>query len=134
MGRYKYFSVKLELSLDDIIDEYNLCNKVDSNKNVHCEVRQGMYGLPQAGIITQDLLKERLLKAGYKQIKITPGYWTHQWWPTSFTLIIDDFGIKYIGKEHVQHLINTLKQNYNIEEDWDDLTGITRNPKFISLC
>jgi hypothetical protein len=76
-----------------------------------------MYGLPQVGIITQELLKERLLKAGYKQSKITPGYWTHQWQPISFTLVVDDFGVKYIGKEHVQHLFNTLKQNYNIEED-----------------
>jgi hypothetical protein len=86
-----------------------------------------MYGLPQAGIIAQELLKERLLKAGYKQSKITPGYWTHQWQPISFALAVDDFGIKYIGKEHAQHLINTMKQDYKIKEDWDgnQYLGIT---------
>jgi hypothetical protein len=79
MSQYKYFRMKLELFPNDIIEEYDLCNKVDARGDVHCKVRQGINGLPQAGIIAQELLKERLLKAGYKQSKITPGYWTHQW-------------------------------------------------------
>ncbi len=119
MSRYEYFRMKLELFPDDIIEEYNLRSKVDARGDIHCKVRQEMYGLPQAGIITQELLKKRLLKAGYKQSKVTPGYWTHVWWPISFALIINDFGVKYIGEDHVQHLINTLKKDYEIEEDWD---------------
>jgi hypothetical protein len=78
-----------------------------------------MYGLPQAGIITQELLEERLLKAGYRQSKITPGYWKHNWKPISFTLVVDDFGVKYIRKEHIHHLTQTLKLHYEIEEDWE---------------
>jgi len=31
---------------------------------------------------------------------------------------VDDFGVKYIGKEHVMHLINTLKEHYKVAEDW----------------
>jgi hypothetical protein len=115
MSQYKYFRMKLELFPNNINKEYNLRNKVDARGNVHCEVCQGMYELPQAGIFVQELLKERLLKAGYKQSKITPGYWAHQWQPISFALVV----IKYIGKEHAQHLINTLKQDYEIKEDWD---------------
>jgi hypothetical protein len=34
-----------------------------------------MYGLPQAGIIAQQLLEERLAKHGYRQSKTTPGLW-----------------------------------------------------------
>ncbi len=97
--------MKLELFPKDVIIEYNLCNKVDSNGNVHCNVRQGMYGLPQAGIIAQELLEERLRKAGYTQSKITLGYWKHKWRPISFTLVVDDFVVKYISKEHVHHLL-----------------------------
>ena len=78
-----------------------------------------MYGLLQAGIIAQELLEKRLLKVGYKQSKVTPGYWTHVWQQNSFSLIVDDFGVKYIGKDHVQHLINTLKKDYEIKKDWD---------------
>ena len=119
MKRYEYFRMKIELFPQDIIDQYDLTNKVDHNGNVHCEVRRGMYGLPQAGIIAQELLEERLKAAGYSQSKITPGYWKHEWRPISFTLVVDDFGVKYIGKEHVMHLINTLRKDYEVEEDWD---------------
>ena len=73
MACYKYFCMTLELFPDNIIQEYDLQNKVDANGNVHCEVRRGMYGLPQAAIIAQELLEEHLLKAGYSQSMITPG-------------------------------------------------------------
>ena len=79
MKRYEYFRMKIELFPEDIIQEYDLRNKVDATGNVHCEVQRGMYGLPQAGIITQELLEEQLLKAGYRQSKVTPGYWKHDW-------------------------------------------------------
>jgi hypothetical protein len=36
----------------------------------------------------------------------------------SFTLVVDDFGVKYIEKEHVLHLIKVLKEHYEVEEDW----------------
>jgi hypothetical protein len=75
-----------------------------------------MYGLPQAGIIAQELLEERLKAAGYSQSKTTRGFWKHEWRPISFTLVVDDFGVKYIGKERVMHLINTLKKDYAVEE------------------
>jgi hypothetical protein len=114
MVHYEYFCMKLELFPEDIIEEYDLRNKVDAKGNVHCEVRRGMYGLPQAGIIAQELLETRLLKAGYTQSKITPGYWKHKWRPISFTLVVEDFGIKYIGAEHVQHLLQVLRQDYGI--------------------
>ena len=78
MKRYEYFRMKIELFPQDIIDQYDLTNKVDHNGNVHCEVRRGMYGLPQAGIIAQELLEERLKAAGYSQSKITHGYWKHE--------------------------------------------------------
>ena len=77
--RYEYFPMKIELFPEDIIQEYDLRNKVDAMGNVHCKVQRGMYGLPQAGIIAQELREEQLLKAGYHQSKVTPGYWKHDW-------------------------------------------------------
>ncbi len=97
--------MKIELFPQDIIQEYDLCNKVDATGNVHCEVRRGKYGLPEVGIVAQELLEERLLKAGYRQSKVTPGYWKHDWRPISFTLVVDDFGVKYINKTDINHLI-----------------------------
>jgi len=78
-----------------------------------------MYGLPQAGIIAQDLLTKRLHKAWYYQSKITPGYWRHNWRPISFTLVVDDFGVKYVNKADVEHLMGVLKQDYEIDTDWE---------------
>ncbi len=110
--------MKLDLFPEDVIDKYDLCNKVDTNGNVHCKIQCRMYGPPPAGIIAQELLEKRLLKAGYTQSKLTPGYWNHTWRPISFTLVVDNFGIKYSSKEHVHHLTQVLKQHYQIEEDW----------------
>ena len=73
-----------------------------------------MYGLPQAGIIAQELLKEQLAKYGYHQSKIIPGFWSHKTRPICFTLVIDDFAIKYINEADVTHLIETLKREYTI--------------------
>jgi hypothetical protein len=52
-----------------------------------------MYGLPQAGIIAQELLEKRLKARGYHQSQFTPGLWTHETRSTKFALVVDDFGI-----------------------------------------
>jgi hypothetical protein len=39
MARYEYFQMKLDLFPEDIIAEYDLCNKVDATGNVHCKVQ-----------------------------------------------------------------------------------------------
>ena len=36
-----------------------------------------------------------------------------------FFLVVDDFCLKYVGKEHADHLIAVLKQGYDLNEDWD---------------
>jgi len=38
MDRFEYFRMKLELFPQDIIEEYGLCDKVDADGNVFCEV------------------------------------------------------------------------------------------------
>ena len=34
------------------------------------------------------------------------------------SLVVDNFGIKYIGQENAQHLIDALKYFYEVEIDW----------------
>ena len=110
MDRCEYFRMKLELFPQDIIDEYGLQNKVDADGNVFCEVQWGMYSLPQAG---------QLHQAGYRQSTVTPGYWRQEWRLIGFTLVVDDFGVKFINKTDVDHLISVLSQDYNIDTDWN---------------
>ena len=118
MLRFEYVKIKIDDIPDKIIAEYNLQEKVTPDGYVYVEIQKGMYGLPQAGILAQQLLEQRLNAHGYSQNQAVPGLWTHETRPISFTLVVDDFGVKYVGKEHVLHLINILKQHYEISEDW----------------
>ena len=45
--------------------------------------------------------------------------WRHNWRPISFTLVVDDFGVKYINKADVEHLMSVLKEDYEIDTDWE---------------
>jgi hypothetical protein len=49
---------------------------------------------------------------------LAPGLWKHNTRPIQFTLVVDDFGIKYVNKEHAQHLKNTLKEHYKLTSNW----------------
>lgn len=83
------------------------------------EIQKGLYGLPQAGKLANDLLKKRLAPHGYYEIPQAPGLWQHKNCPIQFTLVVDDFGVKYVGKEHAEHLIQTLANHYPIDVDWN---------------
>jgi len=50
----------------------------------------------------------------------------HKWQLIAFTLVVDDFGIKYVGREHAEHLMSTLKEHYTISQ-WTETTylGLT---------
>ena len=79
-----------------------------------------MYGLPQAGRIANDKLVPILEQAGYIQSDHIPGLFKHKTRPIAFCLVVDDFGVKYVGEEHANHLIDTLKQaGYQITTDWE---------------
>ena len=116
--RPEFFCIKLSNFPKDVIKNYKLREKVDDKGFVYVKCIRRMYGLPHAGIIAQKLLKERLENNGYRQSDKTPGFWKHDMRPISFTLIVDDFGVKCIGKKHANHLINVLKKHYTVEEYW----------------
>ena len=66
MPRYKHFRMKLEIFPGDVIKEYSLCDKVEPDGYVYAKIRKGVYGLPQVGLLAQQLLTERLKKDSYK--------------------------------------------------------------------
>ncbi len=47
-----------------------------------------------------------------------PGLWKHESRPLTFTLVVDDFGVKYESKDDVDHLIASMKSAYKLTEDW----------------
>jgi hypothetical protein len=117
MERYEYMRLPIALIPPEIIDAYNLRDLVH-NGYVYIEIRKGMYGLPQAGILANQLLTKRLAVDGYYPTTHTPGLFRHRWRPIIFSLVVDDFGVQYTGTEHANHLVQTLKKHYTISEDW----------------
>jgi hypothetical protein len=77
-----------------------------------------MYGLKQAGLLANQLLQTRLAPFGYYPIRHTLGLWLHKTRPISFTLAVDDFAVKYVGKQHAEHLRNALLRTYELTTDW----------------
>ena len=79
MKRFEYMRLKLSDFPEDFVERYNLKPKADKNGQIYVEIRQGMYGPPQAGLLAQQLLEERLNTKGYSQSTLVPGLWTHEW-------------------------------------------------------
>ena len=66
LTRYEYVQLRLADIPDGIIEEYKLKDIATAEGFVYIEVRKGMYGLPQAGLLAQQLLEKRLQKHGYE--------------------------------------------------------------------
>ena len=103
---------------DEFKNLHNLHDKVNEDGYVYCEIQLGMYGLKQAAILSYNLIKKRLAPEGYYPIKESNGLWKHKSRRTIFALTVDDFGIKYFSREDADHLINTLKEFYELSIDW----------------
>ena len=57
MERPEYMRLKLSDILEEIIVQYKLRDIATPDGYVYTEITKGMYGLPQAGIIAQVLMK-----------------------------------------------------------------------------
>ena len=93
--------------MDGFIDKYGY---------VYCETRKGTYGLKGAGYVAFKNQVNNLAPFGYEPVLCTPGLWRHNTFRTTFTLAVDDFGIKYFNQYDLDHLLNALKTHYTILE------------------
>ena len=110
----EYMYIPRELILDDFMNEYNLWDKVHNNR-VYLRINKGMYGLPQAGKLAHDKLKKVLEPHGYHPCRLTPGLWKHKTNSITFTLVVDDFGVKYSSQKDIDHLLNALRATFRLE-------------------
>ena len=119
LNRPEFIRMKISDIPEEIIVEYKLREMVTEDGSVYIQANKGMYGLPQSGLLANELLEKRLNKHGYRQSKLVPGLWKHDSKPIQFTLVVDDFGVKYTNKEDVKHLQQVLEEHYKITMDWD---------------
>jgi hypothetical protein len=61
---------------DEIIIKYKIRELADSKGIVYIQTNRGMYGLPQSGLLANELLEKRLNKRGFHQSKLVPGLWS----------------------------------------------------------
>ena len=92
MEEYEYARIKAEYIPKEMMNKYNLWDLVD-NRYLYIEIKKGMYGLPQAGRLANNYLKEQLDPFSFKECDHTPGLWRHKTHPIAFTLWLDDFGV-----------------------------------------
>jgi hypothetical protein len=56
-----------------------------------------------------------------------PGLWKHDTRPISFSLVVVDFRVKYVGKENPQQLLDTVWHYYKCSYNWkgEQYCGLT---------
>lgn len=117
MPEPEYMWIPADLIPEDIMAHYNLEEKIH-NGRVYVRIDGGMYGLPQAGRLAHDQLVEHLAKYGYHKVPHTPSLFKHSDRPICFCLVVDDFGVHYVGREHAEHLLSALQDKYTVTTDW----------------
>jgi hypothetical protein len=118
LDRFKYMRIPFALFPLWIVKQYALKDKV-LNGHIYLEMQRAMWGLPQASILANKLLKKCLAPHGYFECKQMPGLWKHAPCPISFTLVVNDFGVKYMHQEDINHLIMCIKEKYEPTKDWN---------------
>jgi hypothetical protein len=98
LPRFEYMKMLLSRFPEEIVDKYNL-NALAVDGWVCIEIRKGMYGLKQAVLLANQLLQTRLAPFGYYRARHTPGLCLHKTRPISFSLVVDYFTVKYVGKQ-----------------------------------
>ena len=64
--------------------------------------------------------EKKLVPHGYYEVKHTPVLWKHISRPIQFTLVVDDFGVKYTRRKDTEHLLGVLEKEFTtVSTDWD---------------
>jgi hypothetical protein len=77
LPQFEYMKILLCRFSEEIIQKYNL-NALSVDSWVYTEIRKGMYGLKQAGLLANQSLQTRLAPFGTYPARHTPGLWLHK--------------------------------------------------------
>ena len=102
--------IHISMIPQESVEEYSLSRKLH-NGYIYARVTKVMYRTSLAGRISNDTLVKQLDPYGYHPSITIPGIWKHNRQPLKFTLVVHDFGVKYLGKEYTLNLKAQLKKN-----------------------
>ena len=115
----QYMQFKITQIPQSIQDKYNLAPLVDPGGYVYVRIKGALYGLKESRRIANKDIVDHLASFGYHESKITPGLFKHKTRDISFTLVVDDFGIQWVHKQDLDHLINCLELKYDMKVDME---------------
>ena len=84
---------------------------------VYLEICKGNLWIAPVRIVGVTVIEENIRNAWVQKNHNIAMVWTHHWCPIQFALVVDDFGVKYTGKENAKFLMIGLKYDYKISVD-----------------
>ena len=90
------------------------------------KIVKGVPGLKQAARLANERLVHHLAPYGYAPVQHTPSLCKHESNRILFALVVDDFGIKSMSYSATSHLLQAIRDKYQITVD-------PSGTKFLSL-
>lgn len=119
MDRSEYMRIDRKHLTPDIIADHNLDSFLTKDGAVYVEITRGLYGLPHAGALAQKHLIPFLAEHGYHQSPDVPCLFRHATNGVTFTLVVDDFCVKFKDRAAAEHLLDALRKRYTVKADWE---------------
>ena len=118
-GRKEYMRIPLKYFSDKDMEKYNVNNFIkEGDKSVLVEISGNMYGLVNAAHVAQKDIVKLLNANGFIETN-TPQLYKHKTKNIQFSLVVDDFGVKYTDKADAEFLIKAIETEYEVSVDWD---------------
>jgi hypothetical protein len=108
-----YFKVKASKMPEAVLAKYNI--SPDDDDYVYFRLDKCLYGHAVAGRLSNKELVKLLKTAGYYESDLVPCLFKHETRPISFSLIVDDLGVKYVNNEDIQHLIDAISPRWKVK-------------------
>ena len=117
--QYEYMVLNIDEIPQEIVTSYNIADYVaPGDTKAYVEVIGCLYGMKQAGYIANKDIVEHLSNNGYTQHHNTPCLFKHVTDDIEFTLITDDFGVRYGNKAAADKLLEVMSRKYAMTHDW----------------
>ena len=117
MAYLKYIRVHASFIPQEVMDQYYFT--VKANRCVYFEIRKGMNGLIESGIIAFTQLVQNIAPFGYEPMRFTPVLWSHTTRKITFALCVNNFGVKYFSKNYALQSFNAVKSQYQCTVYWN---------------
>ena len=108
-----YFKIKASKVPSAVCEKYNI--SADSDDFIYFRLDKCLYGHAVAGRLSNQELVKILKIAGYHESDLVPCLFKHETRNVTFSLIVDDLGVKYTNFDDIQHLIDSISPRWKVK-------------------